>query len=251
MKLALSGYGKMGKAIATIASEHGHQIIATIDTNSDWNDYHVIISQADVVIDFSTPSSAVANIRRCFGLKIPVVCGTTGWDNDLEIIKDECNASGNTLFTAPNFSIGVNIFFFLNRYLAGMMNALTEYDSEVKEIHHIHKLDAPSGTAKLLANDLVRIIDRKRKWVNHTTSVEEELAVISERTGEVPGTHIIRYFSDIDEIEITHTARSRFGFAGGALLAAEWVHGRKGFFTMTDLMHDRFEITKITKQSLL
>lgn len=251
MKLALSGYGKMGKAIASIASERGHQIIATIDAEREWDEKKETISQADVIIDFSTPVSAVANIRRCFGLKIPVVCGTTGWDDDLDVIKDECITSGNTLFTAPNFSIGVNIFFFLNRYLAGMMNALSQYDAELKEIHHIHKLDAPSGTARLLANDLIKMMDRKSRWVNQATNAKEELPVISERTGEVPGTHIVRYFSDIDEIEIIHTARSRFGFAGGALLAAEWVHGRKGFYTMTDLMLDRFEITKTTKQSLL
>jgi 4-hydroxy-tetrahydrodipicolinate reductase len=240
MKIALIGYGKMGKIIGVMAQKEGIEAPAIIDSEADWKKNETNLNTVDAAIEFSTPSTAIANIRRCFSLNIPVVCGTTGWEDQVETIKNECLANNQTLFYAPNFSLGVNVFFLLNCYLAEIMNTMDQYDLSVEEIHHLHKLDAPSGTAKALAGDLTKLIDRKKNWVNHATSMESELPVISHRTGEVAGTHIIRYSSEVDEIEIRHTAKNRSGFAHGALMAAKWIIGKKGFFTMDNLMDDLF-----------
>jgi 4-hydroxy-tetrahydrodipicolinate reductase len=240
MKIALIGYGKMGKIIGALAEKEGIEVVVKIDAEADWEKNENNLRAVDAAIEFSTPTAAIANIRRCFNLNIPVVCGTTGWEDQLTAIKNECILNNNALFVAPNFSPGVNVFFLLNRYLAEIMNKMEQYDLSVEEIHHIHKLDTPSGTAKALAGDLTKLIDRKKNWVNHATSVIRELPVISHRTGEVPGTHIIRYFSEVDEIEIKHTAKNRTGFAQGALLAARWIVEKRGFFTMDNLMDDLF-----------
>jgi 4-hydroxy-tetrahydrodipicolinate reductase len=247
MKIAIAGYGKMGKTIESIAKDFGHKIVAVVDTEKDWETKNKEIGQADVIIEFTMPSAAPSNIRRCFNLNIPVVSGTTGWHDQTEIIKKECLATNNTLLTAPNFSIGVNIFFYLNRYLAKIMNRMYQYDLLLEEVHHQHKLDSPSGTAKLLADDLISLIERKESWINSKSNDTKVLQVISTRLGEVPGTHLIRYFSDFDEIEIKHTAVNRLGFARGALMAAERIKDKKGFFTFTDLMEDLFEIIKNDK----
>lgn len=245
MKLAIIGYGKMGKTIEAIAEKKGFEVVVIIGSEEDWKTSEFKLKKADVAIEFTTPATVAGNVRRCFDLNIPVVCGTTGWEDQLESVKNECHSRKATFFYASNFSLGVNVFFLINRYLAGLMNPLNQYDVAIEEIHHIHKMDAPSGTAKTLANDVIKLLDQKTHWVNHETSIKSELPIISHRVGEVAGTHIIRYFSEIDEIEIKHTAKSRLGFAYGALMASDWVKGKTGFFTMDDLMRSLFP--KITK----
>jgi 4-hydroxy-tetrahydrodipicolinate reductase len=241
MKLAIIGYGKMGKAIETLALQQGDEIVSRIDSSADWDTQNDILENAETAIEFSVPDAAPENIRRCFDRKLPVVCGTTGWDAQLPAIEQECARTGNTLFAAPNFSLGVNIFFRLNRQLAAMMNQFEDYDLNVEEIHHIHKLDAPSGTAKVLVNDLLTIVERKNNWALNRKTNPASLKVTARRIKEVAGTHIVRYFSDIDEIEIKHTAKSRTGFANGALHAARWIKGKTGFFTMEDMMQQIFD----------
>jgi 4-hydroxy-tetrahydrodipicolinate reductase len=241
MKLAIIGYGKMGKAIEQLALEQGNEIVARIDSPADWNDPVNNLELAETAVEFSMPDAAPDNIRRCFDRKLPVVCGTTGWDAQLLAIKQECTETGNTLLVAPNFSLGVNIFFRLNRQLAAMMNHFEDYDLSVEEIHHIQKLDAPSGTAKALINDLLAIVERKNDWALNREASPASLKVTARRIKEVAGTHIVRYFSDIDEIEIKHTAKSRTGFANGALHAVRWIKGKTGFFTMEDMMQQIFD----------
>jgi 4-hydroxy-tetrahydrodipicolinate reductase len=241
MKLAIIGYGKMGKTIEQLALEQGDEIVARIDSPADWNDPVNNLELAETAVEFSMPDAAPDNIRRCFDHKLPVVCGTTGWDAQLSAIKQECTETGNTLLVAPNFSLGVNIYFRLNRQLAAMMNNFENYDLSVEEIHHIHKLDAPSGTAKALVDDLLTTIDRKKQWELNRETNPKTLKVTARRIKEVAGTHIVRYYSDVDEIEIKHTAKSRTGFASGALIAAHWVKDKTGFFTMEDMMHELFE----------
>jgi 4-hydroxy-tetrahydrodipicolinate reductase len=242
MKIAIIGYGKMGKMIETIALKTSIYITAVIDSENDWTEKTDQLDAADVAIEFTTPQVAPENILKCFSNKLPVVSGTTGWDDRLTEIKSACYQSNGALLFSPNFSIGVNIFFALNKYLAGLMNKTEEYDVTVEETHHIHKLDAPSGTAKALANDLLELIDRKKQWVSAQTNNADDLLISSHRLEEVHGTHLVRYFSEIDEIEIKHTAKSREGFAVGALNAARWLIGKKGFYTMEDMMKWLFEI---------
>lgn len=241
MKLAIIGYGKMGKAIEKLAVQQGDEIVTHIDTPADWEAQNEMLKHAEVAVEFSMPEAAPDNIRRCFDRKLPVISGTTGWNAHLAAIRQECADTGNTLFLAPNFSLGVNIFFRINRQLATMMNAFEDYDLSVEEIHHIHKLDAPSGTAKALVDDLLTTIDRKEHWELNRETNPKTLKVTALRIKEVAGTHIVRYYSDVDEIEIKHTAKSRTGFASGALLAAHWVKGKTGFFTMEDILHQLFE----------
>ena len=236
MKIALFGYGKMGHEIESIAIQRGHEITMHIDSDFEWQKYGHELTGCDVAADFSTPGSAIENIHRCFEAKVPIVCGTTGWHNQLEAIRSECLANGNALFFASNFSLGVNIFFELNRHLARLMNTHSEYTAGIEEIHHIHKLDAPSGTAITLANDILGNVDRLKAWNNSTEHAMDELPVLSLRHGEVPGTHTIKYDSEADTIEIKHTAKSRRGFAMGAVLAAEFIKGKTGFFGMNDML---------------
>jgi 4-hydroxy-tetrahydrodipicolinate reductase len=224
MKIALLGYGKMGKEIEQTALERNHEIGLIIDISNTQDLNKKNLSAVDVAIDFSTPDSAYRNILTCFESDTPIVCGTTGWLDKFDEVNRLCKEKGSAFFYAPNFSLGVNIFFNLNKYLARIMNNFRDYDCSVEEIHHIHKLDAPSGTAITLSRDLIDLIDRK------------SIRITAIREAEVPGTHSIIYDSAVDSIEIRHRAKSRKGFALGAVMAAEFLCGRKGYFTMSDLL---------------
>lgn len=234
MKIALLGYGKMGKAIEALAVKRGHQIVARIDV-SNANDIEKI-GGADVVIEFSQPDAVAKNLLTCFEYKIPVVCGTTGWLDKKPQIEKECNARGGTFFYASNYSLGVNLFFKLNEFLAGLMNRYQEYDVTIDEIHHTQKKDAPSGTAITLAEGVLKLIDRKENWVENPNPLPSDLVITSSRIDPTPGTHTVKYTSAIDDIEIKHTAHSRDGFALGALLVAEWIKDKKGILGMSDFL---------------
>ena len=228
MKIALIGYGKMGHAIEQIALQRGHEIVSVIDVNNQEDFTSDAFKSADVAIEFSMPAVAMDNYRRAFAAGVPVVSGTTGWLEHLPEIKEACKA-GQTFFYASNFSLGVNIFFALNKYLAKIMNDFPAYDVRMVETHHVHKLDAPSGTAITLAEGLIDNIERKNKWVEGKEPAEDEIGICSVREGEVPGIHTVIYESDVDTISITHDAKSRMGFALGAVIAAEFTCGKKGF----------------------
>ena len=236
MNIALIGYGKMGKEIEQIALSRGHKIVLKVDINNATTYSVEELKKADIAIEFSTPDAVINNIDKCFEANIPVIVGTTGWLNRLDEVKQKCKEKNQTLFHASNYSIGVNLFFRVNAYLAQLMNSYPDYNPKMEEIHHIHKLDSPSGTAISLANKVVEKLERKLKWVNESTSIENELEIISKRIDEVPGTHTVTYSSDVDEISITHIAHSRKGFALGAVIAAEWTQGKKGVFGMKDLI---------------
>lgn len=236
MKITLLGYGKMGKEIEKIALERKHEIILVIDISNQHEFTVENLKKSDVAIDFSTPDTAYANILKCFEAGIPVVCGTTGWLHKLDDIRERCTGNKQAFFYASNFSVGVNVFFAINKILAGLMNQLPDYDASMKEIHHIHKLDAPSGTAITLANDLIAQVDRKKQWeLDHASSIDS-LKITAVRENEVPGTHIITWDSPVDRIEIMHEAKSRKGFALGAVLAAEFIKNKKGVYSMEDML---------------
>lgn len=235
MKIALIGYGKMGHAIEEIAKERGHEIVSIIDINNRDDFESAAFRSADVAIEFTAPSEAMNNYYRCFAAGIPVVAGTTGWLDRLPEVKEYCER-GETFFYASNYSLGVNIFFELNRRLAKIMNDFSTYDVRMEEVHHIHKLDAPSGTAISLLDDLIGNIDRKTAWVLDQQPAENEIAVRAVREGEVPGIHTVIYESEVDSIRITHDSKSRKGFALGAVIAAEFTCGKKGFLTMQDML---------------
>lgn len=237
MKIALIGYGKMGKAIDEIATAKGHEVIIRVDVNSQHLLEKEHLGQADVAIEFTTPETAYHNILKCFDANVPVVSGTTGWLEKLPEIRTLCESRGQGFLHATNFSIGVNIFFEVNKKLAELMNSQPQYDVWMEEIHHTHKKDAPSGTAITLAEQVLENLDRKSGWVNTSSEVPAELGIISKRIDPAPGTHTITYTSPIDDITITHTAHSRQGFAAGAVAAAEWIKGRKGVFTMRDVLN--------------
>jgi len=230
MKIALLGYGRMGKAIEEIALERGHEIVIRKDVDP----IDVNLSLADAAIDFSHPSAAFDNIKDCIDSKVAVVSGTTGWLDRFDEIKSYCEAHDGAFIYASNFSIGVNLFFNLNAHLAKMMEQINGYDVAMEEIHHVHKLDAPSGTAISLANDILENSEKKQ-W-NIETADSDDLFIKVKREGEVPGTHSVSYTSAIDAIEIKHTAFNRTGFALGAVVAAEWLHGKKGVFNMKDVL---------------
>lgn len=236
MKIALLGYGKMGREVEKIAIENNHSIGLIIDNEKDWIDKGENLKHCDVAIEFSIPAIAIVNIRRCFGAGIPIVVGTTGWYDQFQPISELCIKSNNTLFYASNFSIGVNIFFDINRKLAALLENYPMYTPEMTEIHHTQKLDAPSGTAITLAKT---IISANSRYINYTDSVPEanEIPIKSLREGNVPGTHTVKWSSDIDQLTLTHEAKSRRGFAVGAVMAASWVSDRKGVFTMKDLLN--------------
>jgi len=236
VKIAISGYGKMGKEIEKVALERGHTVSAAIDTDRDWESEGSAIMDSDVVIDFSQPDTAVQNIKKCFELNIPVIVGTTGWYEELERIKDLCLVKNQSLFVASNFSVGVNILFEINKRLASIMNSHPEYDVMIEETHHIHKKDAPSGTAITLGNQIINNLARKSGIGSEFPGQPDELVIKSFRIDEVPGTHVVNYSSEIDEIELRHVAKSRRGFAVGAVMAAEWIIGKKGFFEMSDML---------------
>lgn len=238
MKIALIGYGKMGHEIEKIAIERGHTIVSIIDINNVSEFDSEEFKSADVAIEFSTPSSAINNYRKCFSANVPVVAGTTGWlDEHLEEVKQACDKDGKTFFYASNYSLGVNIFFTLNKYLANIMNNYPAYNVKMEEVHHIHKLDAPSGTAITLAEGIIDNIDRKNQWNLETENTTSDLSIHCIREGEVPGIHEIMYESEADIISIKHDAKNRKGFALGAVVAAEFVKGKKGFLGMKDMLN--------------
>jgi 4-hydroxy-tetrahydrodipicolinate reductase len=236
MKIALLGYGKMGQEIERLVEKRNHEIVLILDSIEDWDKDGQRLHEADVAIEFSMPQFVVENILHCFRAGIPVVVGTTGWLEHLEEIKQKCTEQDQSLFFASNFSIGVNLFFDLNRFLARTMSKYKEYEISIEETHHIHKQDAPSGTAITIANDIINNIGRKYKWVRETPEKPEEVGIKSFRTENVPGTHVVKYESDIDSIQIIHTAKNRRGFALGAIMAAEFLKDKKGFFEMKDLL---------------
>jgi 4-hydroxy-tetrahydrodipicolinate reductase len=235
MKIVLLGYGKMGKEIEAVAISRGHEIVLKVDESNANTITDAELKQADVAIEFSTPHTVMTNMKRCFSIQLPVVVGTTGWYDAFEDVKAECNTKKAGLFYASNFSLGVNLFFKINTQLAQLMNRYSEYEVSMEEIHHIHKLDKPSGTAITLANQIIEVVDRKNKW-----SIEEKdketLFINDVREGEVPGTHIIKYSSQVDDIEIMHKAHNRKGFALGAVIAAEFLKSKTGIYTMSDLI---------------
>ena len=237
MKIALIGYGKMGKTIEQIALQRGHPTVSTIDINNTADFDSEAFRSADVAIEFTTPATALGNYMRCFEANVPVVSGTTGWLSHLDEVKAKCEQEGKTFFYASNFSVGVNIFFALNRYLAKIMNGFPAYDVRMTEVHHIHKLDAPSGTAITLAEGILDNVERKERWTLETAEQPTDLPIHAIREGEVPGIHEIIYESEADTISIKHDAKSRAGFALGAVIAAEFTAGKKGFLGMNDLFH--------------
>ncbi len=236
MKIALIGYGKMGKTIERIALNRGHEIVCIIDINNPEDFDSDKFRSADVAIEFTTPSTAVDNYLKAFKQGIPVVSGSTGWTSRINEIKAMCDNGDATFFWTSNFSLGVNLFFELNKYLSSLMDNFTEYTPSMKEIHHIHKLDHPSGTAITLAEGLIENTNRIDKWTENDVHNADELFIAHEREGEVPGTHIISWDSSVDTITIEHKAKSREGFALGAVVAAEWTKGHNGFLTMGELM---------------
>jgi len=230
MKIALLGYGRMGKTIEKVALERGHEIVLRIDKN----DVNYDIAVADIAIDFSQPSAAYQNLHNCIQNNIPVVSGTTGWLSKYDELVSFCNLKNGAFIYASNFSIGVNVFFNLNAYLAKVMKNISGYGIEMEEIHHIHKLDAPSGTAITLAEQILSNSD-KEQW-KLTEAAKNDLLIRVKREGEVPGTHSVEYTSAVDTIEIKHTALNRNGFALGAVIAAEWLVNKKGVFSMKDVL---------------
>jgi 4-hydroxy-tetrahydrodipicolinate reductase len=236
MKIAILGYGKMGHIIEEIALKRKHEIVLRINDENlnDLTKENII--KADVAIEFTNPQSAVSNILFCLNCKVPVVCGTTGWLPQLKGIEGKCKELNGTFLYASNFSIGVNIFFELNKKLATLIKAHPDYDVSIEEIHHIHKKDAPSGTAITLAEEIIESSDKKMKWVNSNKKNKNEISIISKRIDEIPGTHSVKYVSTVDDIEIIHTAHNRNGFAEGAVLAAEFLGGKKGIFSMKDVL---------------
>ena len=236
MNIALIGYGKMGHEIEKIALKRGHNIVSIIDMNNLEEFNSPAFKSADVAIEFSTPDSAIQNYRKCFEVGVAVVAGTTGWLEHLDEVKRACAEQGKTFFYASNYSLGVNIFFALNKYLAKIMNNYPSYEVKMEEVHHIHKLDAPSGTAITLAEDLIKEVDRKERWSLEVEAKQTDLPIHCIREGEVPGIHEIIYESEADIITIKHDAKSRVGFALGAVLAAEFTNGKKGFLGMGDML---------------
>ena len=236
MKIALIGYGKMGKAIEEIAVNRGHEIVLKIDEYNlaDFNKKN--ISTANVAIEFTGPHSAYDNVKKALESDVPLVCGSTGWLDKLDEIKKLCLDRNGSFVYASNFSVGVNIFFEINKKLAAMIAPHKDYEVQLTEIHHTQKKDAPSGTAITLAEQILEKIKRKKSWVNYISDNPEELEIISERIDPAAGTHKVKYSSAIDDIEIIHTAHNRQGFATGAVLAAEFTKGKKGIFGMKDVL---------------
>ena len=225
----------MGKTIERIALERGHQIVSVIDVDNIDDFDSEAFKSADVAIEFTVPQVALSNYRRAFASGVAVVSGTTGWTEELPQLKKEIEEGGKTLFWSSNFSIGVNVFMAVNKYLATIMNQFPSYNVEMTEVHHTQKLDAPSGTAITLAEGILENLNRKETWSKEVESKPTDLAIKSIREGQVPGIHTIRYESEVDSIEITHDAKSREGFALGAVVAAEFTAGKKGFLGMGDL----------------
>ncbi|HWW37991.1 4-hydroxy-tetrahydrodipicolinate reductase [Pedobacter sp.] len=244
MKIALLGYGKMGQIIERFALERGHEVVLKINIDNLEELTTSNLRKADMAIDFSAPDAALGNIYACFEANLPVVVGTTGWYGELQKVKDDCLSSNNTLLYGSNFSIGVNIFFYINEMLAKVMNNYPAYDVQVEEIHHTQKLDAPSGTAMTIAEGIIDQLDAKKEWVNELEGTpfndvlkNDQLLITSQRIEHVPGTHTVIYSSEVDDIELKHTAHSRAGFALGAVVAAEWLKDKQGFYNIADIFN--------------
>jgi 4-hydroxy-tetrahydrodipicolinate reductase len=226
----------MGQAIEEVALHRGHEIIIKIDQPNLHEFTKENLSKADVAIEFTGPHSAFDNVKKCLEFDVPVVCGSTGWTDRLEEMKKICRDKNGGFIYSSNYSVGVNIFFEVNKRLASLMTAHKEYEVILEETHHTQKKDAPSGTAITLAEQILEQVKRKKQWVNELSDHPEDLEIISQRIDNIPGTHSVKYSSAIDDIEIIHTAHNRKGFALGALLAAEFIKGRKGFFAMKDVL---------------
>ena len=237
MKVALIGYGKMGREIEKILLERGHTVVLIVDENNPGDLNPTRLKEVDVAIEFSTPRTAYDNVTRCIECGTPVVCGTTAWLDRYDEAAALCREKHGAFFYASNYSIGVNIFFKINRELARLMNRFGEYDVTIEEVHHTQKKDAPSGTAITIAEGILEELGRKAKWVDGSTTVPDELEIASIRRSVVPGIHTVTYESEADVLSFTHTAKSRRGFAVGAVLAAEFLCGKEGIFTMDDLMN--------------
>jgi 4-hydroxy-tetrahydrodipicolinate reductase len=261
MKIALIGYGKMGHIIEEIALSRGHQVVCAIDVNNQSDFESEAFRSADVAIEFTTPHTCLGNVDKCLAAGVPVVVGSTGWYDQLDDVTAKVKKVDGSLFWASNFSIGVNVFVAMQKYIAKIMNAYPQYDVTLQETHHIHKLDSPSGTAITIANAITDNLERKQSWketaclwqdedesmdvarnaevgTQFQSNKDDELEVVAFRRGEVPGIHTVVYDSDVDTITMTHSAKSRRGFALGAVIAAEWMSdGKKGVYTMTDLMN--------------
>lgn len=236
MDIIISGYGKMGKEIEKIAFQRNHSIVGIIDHSSDWDKLEIDKNTFPVVIDFSQPDVVVENIKHCFNHNLPIVVGTTGWDHFHSEINNLCLEKNQAILVASNFSIGMNIFFAMNKQLSAIMDQFNNYNVSLSETHHIHKLDQPSGTAVTLAEQILEKINRKDNWSIIDNQPENILSIESIREGEVIGDHTIKYASEIDEIKISHSAKNRQGFAVGAVVAAEWIKGKTGIFTMKDVL---------------
>lgn len=236
MNLAILGYGKMGKEIERIALDRGHKIGLIIDEQNVDSIKSESFKDIDVAVEFTNPNSAFQNITLCHNNGIPVVSGTTGWLDKIDEVINRCNNEEKGFFYASNFSLGVNLFFKLNSFLAKMMNKFANYDVRIEETHHTQKLDAPSGTAITIAEGLIEEIDKKEKWESESRESEESILINSFREGKVPGNHKVIYESEFDQIKIEHNAKSRTGFAMGAVLAAEFMVEKKGYYTMNDLL---------------
>ena len=237
MKIALLGYGKMGHAIEEIALKKGHEIVLRITDENLEELTKENIQKANVAIEFTNPQSAVQNILFCLNENVPVVCGTTGWLSQIKSVEEKCKEINGSFLYASNFSVGVNIFFELNKKLASLMSSHHDYEAIIEETHHTKKKDAPSGTAITLAEQILEANKKKKRWVNEVSDNPEDLEIISQRIDPTPGTHSVKYSSAIDDIEIIHTAHSRKGFALGAVMAAEFLKGKKGAFSMRDVLN--------------
>jgi len=236
MRIGIIGYGKMGHEIQQLAIEQNHSVNLIIDLENSDELNPVNLKKVDMVFEFTTPEAAPGNIMKCFNNGVPVVSGTTGWLNNFEQVANHCRKTNQSFFYAANFCLGVNILYNINRSLAKIMNRFPEYEIEIEEIHHTQKLDSPSGTAITLANEMIPILDMKDSWKRKGDNKETEIPVRSIREGAVPGTHSVKYESEVDKLEIRHSAKSRKGFALGALLSAEFLMGKKGVFGMKDLL---------------
>ncbi len=236
MNIALVGYGKMGKIIEEVAVSRGHQVNVKIDINNldEFNASN--FSSVDAAIEFTGPHTAFENVLKCIALGTPIVCGSTGWLENLPAVEQSCTQKNGSFLYASNFSVGVNIFFEVNKKLAQLMEGQQQYNISITEIHHTQKKDAPSGTAITLAEQVLANNSRKSMWVNDVAPADNELLIKSERIDPYPGLHEVKYSSEIDDIQIIHNAHSRNGFALGAVLAAEFIHGKKGIFTMKDVL---------------
>lgn len=238
MKIALLGYGKMGKTIEKIALERGHEIVFKIDLNNAEDKLKINKENTDVIIEFSSPHSAYENLKFCMENGFKTVCGTTGWLEHKTEIESLCNKNKGAFFYASNYSIGVNLFFKFNEVLAKMLAPQKQYEVFTSEIHHTEKLDAPSGTAITLAEGIIKNNPEKTEWVGNEIPKNNQVPIWSSREGKVPGTHVIKYISEVDEIEIKHTAHSRLGFALGAVVAAEWLKDKEGVLGMNEMLAD-------------